>query len=93
MATATLYGQIDDRDQLVAEMYRRYLPLGGAMIVLAVFACGMSTIDSILLSLSSIFTRDIVEKVIPRPLSEIAKYKLAKAISFSRFNTLPSIKN
>jgi len=51
------------------------------MIVLAVFACGMSTIDSILLSLSSIFTRDIVEKVIPRPLSETARYQLAKTIS------------
>jgi len=81
MATATLYGQIEDRDQLVAEMFIRYWPLGGSMIVLAVVACGMSTIDSILLSLSSIFTRDVVEKVVSKPLPEKTLYRLAQTIS------------
>ena len=57
------------------------LPRRTAIIVLAVFACGMSSIDSILLSIASIFTRDIVEKLLPNSLSETAEYKLAQAIS------------
>jgi SSS family solute:Na+ symporter len=81
MATATLYGQIADSDRLVATMYHQNLPLGGILIVLAVFACGMSTIDSVLLSLSSIFTRDIAEKLLPSPLPESDRYHLAQAIS------------
>jgi len=81
MATAILYGQIEDRDQLVAEMFIRHWPLGATMIVLAVVACGMSTIDSILLSLSSIFTRDVVEKVVSKPLPEKTLYRLAQTIS------------
>ncbi len=81
MATATLYGQIEDRDQLVAEMFVQHWPLGSSMIVLGVVACGMSTIDSILLSLSSIFTRDIVEKTFPRTNSETSRYRLAQGIS------------
>lgn len=81
MGTAMLYGQIQDSDRLVAQMFNLNFPLGGALIVLAVFACGMSSIDSILLSVASIFTRDIVEKLLPNSLSEIAEYKLAQAIS------------
>ncbi len=83
MATATLYGQIEDRDQLVAEMFIRYWPLGGSLIVLAAVACGMSTIDSIILSLSSIFTRDIVEKTFPHSNLGTSKYRLAQGISFA----------
>lgn len=81
MATSALYGQIGDSDKLIAEMYAKYMPLGGALIVLAVISCGMSTIDSILLTLSSIFTRDIVEKLLPQPLSERSTYRLAQLIS------------
>ena len=81
MGTAMLYGQIQDSDRLVAQMFNLNFPLGGSLIVLAVFACGMSSIDSILLSIASIFTRDIVEKLLPNSLSEIAEYKLAQAIS------------
>ncbi len=83
MATATLYGQIDNRDMLVAEMFVRHWPLGSSMIVLAAVACGMSTIDSILLSLSSIFTRDIVEKTFPHSNLETSKYRLAQGVSFA----------
>ena len=81
MATAALYGQISDSDKLITEMYVKYMPLGGAMIVLAVLSSGMSTIDSILLSLSSIFTRDIFEKLLPKPLSEKLRYRFAQLIS------------
>lgn len=81
MATAVLYGQINDSDKLVAEMYARHFPMGGAIVVLAVLACGMSTIDSILLSVASIFTRDIVEKLLPNPLPSATRYLMAQAIS------------
>ena len=81
MATAVLYGQINDSDKLVAEMYARYFPMGGAIVVLAILACGMSTIDSILLSVASIFTRDILEKLLPNPLPEASQYLMAQIIS------------
>jgi len=81
MATATLYGEISDRDQLLAEMYHRHWPMGGTLLVLAVFACGMSTIDSVLLTLSSIFTRDIADKLFSKPLPEKTEYTLARIIS------------
>lgn len=81
MGTGILYGQIQDRDRLVTQMFNLNFPLGSAFIVLAVFACAMSTIDSTLLSVSSIFTRDIVEKLLPNSLSETAEYKLAQVIS------------
>ncbi len=81
MATAALYGSIDDSDRLIVEMYVKYMPLGGAMIVLAVVAAGMSTIDSVLLSVASIFTRDIVEKLLPKPPSEKSRYRLAQLTS------------
>ena len=81
MGTAMLYGQIQDSDRLVAQMFNLNFPLGGALIVLAIFACGMSSIDSILLSVAAIFTRDITEKLLPNSLSEQAEYKLAQIIS------------
>ena len=80
-ATAALYGQITDSDRLVAAMYHQHFPLGGILVVVAVFACGMSTIDSILLSLASIFTRDLAEKFLPNTRSETSRYHLAQAIS------------
>ena len=57
-ATSILYGKISDSDQLIAEMYRIYLPIGSTFIVLAAFATGMSTVDSMLLTLSSSCVRD-----------------------------------
>ncbi|MEY2976727.1 MAG: Sodium/pantothenate symporter, partial [Cyanobacteriota bacterium] len=81
MATAALYGQITDSDRLVAAFYSDRWPSGTCFVTLAVFACGMSTIDSILLSLASIFTRDVVEQVWHRPLTEEQEYRLAQWIS------------
>ena len=81
MATAALYGQITDSDQLVAAMFNRHWPIGGCLVTLAVFACGMSTIDSILLTLSSIITRDVVEPIFPMKLTEQHEYRLAQVVS------------
>ena len=60
MATGALHGELSDPDQLVAMMYQKFFPIGGAFIVVAVFATGMSTVDSILLTSSSIFNRDVL---------------------------------
>ena len=61
MAAGTFIGNIMDPDILVAEMYKKYFPLGGAFIVLGVVASAMSTLDSGLLALSSVLCRDILK--------------------------------
>jgi SSS family solute:Na+ symporter len=81
MATSALYGQISDSDRLVAAFYADRWPRGACLVTLAVFACGMSTIDSILLSLSSIFTRDVVENLWSQPLTADQEYRLAQWVS------------
>ncbi len=81
MATAALYGQMTDSDQLVAAMFNRHWPIGGCLVTLAVFACGMSTIDSILLTLSSMITRDVVEPMFRLKLTEHQEYRLAQAVA------------
>lgn len=61
-ATAVLHGELSDPDQLVAAMYQQFFPLGGLLLVIAVIAASMSTVDSILLTLGSIVTRDLRTK-------------------------------
>lgn len=58
-ATAEFYGSINDPDQLIATMLNKHLPVGGVVLTVLVFALVMSTIDSMLLALSSIVTRDV----------------------------------
>lgn len=58
-ATAELYGTLDDPDQLLAAMFNRHLPVGGAFLTIVIFALAMSTIDSMLLTLSSSASRDV----------------------------------
>lgn len=57
-ATAVLYGELQDPDQLLMVMLQKYLPEGSLLILVLIIALTMSTIDSALLSLSSIFNRD-----------------------------------
>ena len=58
-ATTELYGTLDDPDQLLAAMFNRHLPVGGAFLTIVIFALAMSTIDSMLLMLSSSAIRDV----------------------------------
>lgn len=58
-ATAELYGTLDDSDQLLATMFNNHLPIGGAFLTVLIFALAMSTIDSMLLALSSSVSRDV----------------------------------
>jgi SSS family solute:Na+ symporter len=50
-------------DALVPEIYAQYLPAMGVVLVIAVFAAGMSTLDSQLISATSSFTQDLVPSV------------------------------
>lgn len=57
-ATAHFVGTAMNPDTLVASMYQEFLPAGASLVVLGVVASGMSTLDSGLLSLTSVFTFD-----------------------------------
>jgi SSS family solute:Na+ symporter len=48
-----------DTDALTPLLYREFLPVGAVVLVVATFAAGMSTLDSQVLSGSSIFTLDL----------------------------------
>lgn len=50
-------------DALVPVIFARYLPAMGVVLVIAVFAAGMSTLDSQLISATSSFTQDLVPSV------------------------------
>jgi Na+/proline symporter len=81
MCTANLHGQEIDPDKLVATMYQNFWPLGGALLTLAVFATGMSTIDSILLTISSIVTHDIAVKGFGKVISKKREFVIARSIA------------
>ncbi|MGR7997414.1 MULTISPECIES: sodium:solute symporter family protein [unclassified Xanthobacter] len=46
-------------DALVPMIFAKYLPIFGVVLVIAVFAAGMSTLDSQIISASSNFTQDL----------------------------------
>lgn len=50
-----------DADSLVALLYSQFAPIGGVLLLVSAFAAGMSTVDSQLLSVVSIFTRDVYQ--------------------------------
>lgn len=75
-ATAELYGVLDDADQLLAVMFNRHLPVGGVFLTILIIALAMSTIDSMLLALSSTVSRDVWEGLLRReghPQSDFAR--------------------
>lgn len=64
-------------DALVPEIYAQYLPAMGVVLVIAVFAAGMSTLDSQMISATSSFTQDLipsVSKVDDRQRMRLARY-------------------
>jgi SSS family solute:Na+ symporter len=63
-----------DSDALTPLLYREFLPAGAVLLVVATFAAGMSTLDSQILSGSSIFTLDLYRTGRPSaPEARLAK--------------------
>jgi solute:Na+ symporter, SSS family len=63
-----------DTDALVPLLYSQFLPLMGVVLVVATFAAGMSTLDSQVISGSSIFSLDIYREYKP----DVAKSELGR---------------
>ncbi len=82
-ATAELYGTLADPDELIAAMYWRHWPAGGVVLTLVIFAVAMSTIDSVLLSVGSLVTRDIARGLMGIELTAIAEFRLARWVTMS----------
>lgn len=66
-----------DSDKLIVNMFAEHLPLALPLFILAAFCSGMSTVDSQLLTASSIFVRDLV-KPIKVDLSSKAERQLGR---------------
>ncbi len=77
-ATANLYGTLDDPDELVAAMFRLHWPAGGVLLAVVVFALAMSTIDSMLLTVASLITRDAIRGLLGIQLTEQSEFAIAR---------------
>ncbi len=60
---------LEDSDKLVPTLFATYLPWAVPLLVLTTFAAGMSTTDSQLLTVSSVFTRDIIRPAMTNKLN------------------------
>ena len=63
-------GSLTDSDKLIPILFRDYAPAFLPLLVLATFAAGMSTIDSQLLTASSVIIREVLR---PLGLSQISE--------------------
>ena len=77
-ATAQFHGTLDDPDELIVAMFRLHWPTGGVILTLVVFALAMSTIDSVLLTIGSLITRDTCHHLLGIKLSPSAEFILAR---------------
>ena len=57
---------LQDADTVVGAIFRENAPYFGAMVLVAAFAAGMSTVDSQMLSAGSLFARDLTPLVFKR---------------------------
>ena len=55
---------LQDADTVIGAIFRENAPYFGAMVLVAAFAAGMSTVDSQMLSAGSLFVRDLVPLVV-----------------------------
>jgi len=55
-------GDLGDTDKLIPIFFVEFLPVALPLLLVATFAAGMSTIDSQLMSASSVFSNDILKK-------------------------------
>ncbi|WP_285672905.1 sodium:solute symporter family transporter [Paralimibaculum aggregatum] len=82
-ATAELHGTLDDPDELIVAMYRQHWREGGVILMIAVLALSMSTIDSVVLSVASLATRDTLRGQLRIDLSAATELSLARWISLA----------
>ena len=69
-----------DTDKFVPSMYVRYFSWGLPLLVLGTFAAGMSTVDTQLLSASSVVVRDIAQPMAGGRLSTRAERRLGQFV-------------
>jgi SSS family solute:Na+ symporter len=65
-------------DMLVPILFKTYAPFLGMFLVAAAFAAGMSTVDSMLLSVSSIFEEDVYRRFMNPDASETRRTWMGK---------------
>lgn len=82
-----------DSDALVPLLYSEFLPVMGVVLVIATFAAGMSTLDSQLISGSSIFSLDIYREWKPNASNTKAvghRFEVVFAVALVIFTLLPA---
>lgn len=57
-----LVEELKDSDTLLPHLFQHYAPWATPLLIVAVFAAGMSTIDSQLLTASSVIVRDLLQR-------------------------------
>ncbi len=72
---------VKDSDQFIANMFKAHFKYALPLFVLAAFASGMSTVDSQLLTASSVFVRDLI-KPFKKDLSDKTEKKLGQIFLF-----------
>lgn len=82
-ATAELYGTLDDPDELVTAMFQLHWPAGGVILTLLIFAVAMSTIDSVLLAVGSLVTRDGLRGLLGINLTTATEFTVARWVTMS----------
>ena len=92
-ATAELHGTLDDPDELIAAMFHLHWPAGGVVLTLVVFAVAMSTIDSVLLTVGSLVTRDATRSLLGIELTTATEFNVARwaTMTFLGLGTLVAV--
>ncbi|MCF8078165.1 MAG: sodium:solute symporter family protein [Desulfobacterales bacterium] len=67
-----------DADMILPILYSTFFPIGGIFLVIAAYAAGMSTLNSQLLSASSVVTQDIYKAVIHPEAPEAKQAKIGR---------------
>ena len=61
----SFFADLPDKDKFIPTLYGEIIPWALPVLVLATFAAGMSTVDSQLLTLSSVLIRDVFKVIAP----------------------------
>jgi len=77
-----LISGLEDPDKFVPALYQQYATFALPLLVLATFAAGMSTIDSQLLSASSVLVHDICKPLMGKSLTSRREERLGKLFVF-----------